>query len=108
MSQEDYFYLDDCLFCDQKADERSFGNHGREVESVCNCEGRKAWEKAKQNLFETERLVKLKVELRDLKDRLRNQRPAVNSIEERISSVEKQIQAARQKEIKYESDYRLQ
>ena len=58
---EDYFHMDVCLFCDQKAQERFYGNHGRESENVCSCEGRKAWEAAKEALLKVEELPMLKL-----------------------------------------------
>lgn len=91
MSDQSYFHYGICLFCGQKAGERSFGNHGRETEDVCSCEGRKQWELAKEALRKAAEIAEARHELTEARNGLRNSKSIYLRDVNRIANAETRL-----------------
>ena len=86
-----YFYGTVCLFCEQKAGEKFFGNHGRDSEDICKCSERAAWQKAKNQVQLTEEIAssRLKIRLLEVENKraavtLKNNQQKINELNSKI------------------------
>lgn len=87
-----YFYRGICLFCEQKAGEKFFGNHGRDSVDICKCSERAAWNKAKAQvqLTEEDASSRLKIRLLELENKksaeaLKNNQQKINELNSKIN-----------------------
>lgn len=89
--EENYFRDGKCLFCERPAMEDHYGNHGRDSRWICECHERAAWNKAKLDLSQSERLAKARLLLINDSLKVRNAERELRALKNTVENTEKLI-----------------